>query len=251
MQWTIICLLVCLIYYYSTATYNYWKNKGIPYLKPLPLFGNSMKTITLVQPLEEGLKELYFRLNPHPFGGYYDLRTPLLLVRDPELLKHIMVKDYNYFQERGLEFNDELEPLTGNLMTVGGERWRHLRTKLSPAFTSTKLKHMFELTTQVTENLKLFLNDRIREDGHIQECRSLMAKFTTDVIGSCFFEVTKFFLELTEKTLEYREKNNIIRKDLMELLKQLKNKGSIITELDEIDELESSSVINEHKKGQN
>jgi cytochrome P450 family 6 len=40
-------------------------------------------------------------------------------------------------------------------------------------------------------------------------------------------DVEKFFLKVVSDTVEYREKNNIFRKDFMHLLIQLKNRGSV------------------------
>lgn len=40
-------------------------------------------------------------------------------------------------------------------------------------------------------------------------------------------DVEQFFISLTEKTLELREKNNIVRKDFFQLLVQLRNTGTV------------------------
>lgn len=43
----------------------------------------------------------------------------------------------------------------------------------------------------------------------------------------CEPEVEKFLLEITKQNLEYREKNNISRKDIFQLLIQLRNTGTV------------------------
>lgn len=40
-------------------------------------------------------------------------------------------------------------------------------------------------------------------------------------------EARKFFIDLATETVEYREKNNIVRKDFMQLLLQLRNSGKV------------------------
>lgn len=40
-------------------------------------------------------------------------------------------------------------------------------------------------------------------------------------------EATKYFVGLISDTFEYREKNNVIRKDFMQLLMQLRNAGKV------------------------
>jgi cytochrome P450 len=69
-----------------------------------------------------------------------------LLIRDPELVKNILVKDFQSFMDRIFSFEDTFDPLFGNnLAVLKGQLWRHLRTNLTPVFTSRKMKMMFNL----------------------------------------------------------------------------------------------------------
>lgn len=54
------------------------------------------------------------------------------------------MKDFNYFCNSGLYIDEKREPLSGYLFRLSGDRWRYMRSKLSPAFTIGKLKMMFE-----------------------------------------------------------------------------------------------------------
>lgn len=60
--------------------------------------------------------------------------------------------------------------------------------KLSPIFTSGKLKEMFPLIVESAGNLEKYLDEVIKKNEMV-ECRDLAAKFTTDVIGSCAFGI--------------------------------------------------------------
>lgn len=53
-------------------------------------------------------------------------------------------------------------------------------------------------------------------------------------------QVSDFFMNVVKDTVEYREKNNIDRKDFMQLLIQLKNKGRLVD-----DENMNNANINE------
>lgn len=81
-----------------------------------------------------------------------------------------------------------MEPLSAHLFNLEAERWRPLRTRLSPVFTSGKLKEMFPLILECSKHLGQYLDKLVAKDEPI-ECRELTAKYTTDVIGSCAFGI--------------------------------------------------------------
>jgi cytochrome P450 family 6 len=45
--------------------------------------------------------------------GFYNLTQPVYVVLDPKVVKQILVKDFNYFVNRGVYVNEENEPLSG------------------------------------------------------------------------------------------------------------------------------------------
>jgi cytochrome P450 family 9 len=78
--------------------------------------------------------------------GIFSFDKPSLLIRDVELVKNILVKDFQNFMDRTFSFDDKFDPVIGkNIASLKGQLWRHLRTNLSPVFTSRKMKMMFYL----------------------------------------------------------------------------------------------------------
>lgn len=47
-------------------------------------------------------------------SGFYNFAQPVFLIMDEELVKSILIKDFNNFVNRGLYCNEEGEPLSGN-----------------------------------------------------------------------------------------------------------------------------------------
>jgi cytochrome P450 len=102
-------------------------------------------------------------------------------VSDPDLVNTILIKEFSNFHDRGFKVDPEVNPLEGHLFLINGEPWRALRNKLSPTFTSGKLKKMYPLMTDCGDHLIKGIDNRSKA-GDV-ELVDLLGCFTTDVIG--------------------------------------------------------------------
>lgn len=59
------------------------------------------------------LKNKYFESKGLPYYGLSFFLTPILLIRDPSLIKEVLVKNFSIFHDRGFHFNTDKEPLMG------------------------------------------------------------------------------------------------------------------------------------------
>jgi cytochrome P450 family 6 len=115
-------------------------------VKPTPLVGNLKDCVLLKTTIGEQLQRIYNEHSDKPYVGIFTFDKPSLLIRDPELVKNILVKDFQTFMDHIISFDEKFDPLFGNsLPALKGQRWRHLRTKLTPVFTSRKIKMMYFL----------------------------------------------------------------------------------------------------------
>ena len=87
----------------------------------------------------------YNEFSDHRFFGSYAFHRYFLIIRDPDLIKCVLTKNFPDFHDRGFYFNEEVDPLAAHLFFLPGERWKNLRAKLSPTFTSGKMKQMFSI----------------------------------------------------------------------------------------------------------
>lgn len=128
---TLIGVLIISVYSYINHIYSYWKRKNIAYLEPVFPFGNFKKNILQKISIGELTEELYNSSN-EPVVGFYAALRPSLLIRDPQIIRNVLITNFSSFYHRGLYSNEKIDPLTGNLLFLNGEKWRNLRTKLSP-----------------------------------------------------------------------------------------------------------------------
>lgn len=78
--------------------------------------------------------------------------------RDPEVIKQLTAKDFGYFEDHRLFIDSDSDKLFGNsLVMMSGNRWRDMRATLSPAFTGSKMRQMFELVSESAENMATYL----------------------------------------------------------------------------------------------
>ncbi|XP_052870418.1 probable cytochrome P450 6a17, partial [Anopheles cruzii] len=167
--------------YYIIRKQSYWKDRGVPYLEPLFLYGIFKGVGSKVHVLS-ALQDVYnARKTSHPFVGTYMFTVPVAIVTDLELLKNIFVKDFHYFHDRGGYYNKKHDPLTAHLFNLEGQEWRSLRNKLSPTFTSGKMKMMFPTMVAVGRQFGEHLQEVVAADeGSVLNLLDLVARFTTD-----------------------------------------------------------------------
>nr|CAD7194523.1 unnamed protein product [Timema douglasi] len=178
--------VVVFLYWYLTSTFSYWEKRSVPFVKPLPVFGNVADYIFLRNTSPESYAKIYKKLEGHQFGGFYSGSTPNLILRDPVIIKQILMKDFNHFIDRNLSFVEKISPLACHLFSLTGSRWRKLRVKLTPSFTSGKMRMMLPAIVECSQELVSFLGESA-DDNNIIEIRNIASNFTTDVIGSCGF----------------------------------------------------------------
>ncbi|XP_033209032.1 probable cytochrome P450 6a14 [Belonocnema kinseyi] len=174
--------------YLKFVIFNYWKRKGIPHEVPIIPVGNILPVTLGKQCTGELIQESYERFKSNPLHGMYMFHIPHLVINDPDLIRLILIKNFAHFCDRGLYFNNDVDPLSGHLFFMPGDEWKHLRSKLSPTFTSGKMKQMFPLVVKVTEDLKKALGASIGKSSTV-EVKDLLSRYTTDMIASIAFGV--------------------------------------------------------------
>ncbi|ETN66430.1 cytochrome P450 [Anopheles darlingi] len=177
-----------LLYYFSLRRFQYWRDRGIPQLDgSLPI--GSMKGIGRELSMNDLLDRVYYRFQKQsPVAGLYFLINPVLLILDLDVVKQVLVKDFNSFHDRGMYVNERDDPMSGHLFSIGGERWRYLRNKLSPTFTSGKIKQMFGTIQEIGDEIQATV-EGCMDRGEPLDMKQLCQWFTCDVVGSCAFGI--------------------------------------------------------------
>nr|XP_021196066.2 cytochrome P450 6B6-like [Helicoverpa armigera]XP_049699591.1 cytochrome P450 6B6-like [Helicoverpa armigera]WRX05921.1 CYP6AB38 [Helicoverpa armigera] len=183
----IVVILLISLYFYGTRNFKYWEVRGIKHDKPIPLFGNNWLGFTFRASMTQVANDLYWKYPNERVVGFFRSSKPELIIRDPEIAKRLLISDFAHFFERGFTPHKSVfEPLMQNLFFAEGDLWKLLRQRMTPAFTSGKLKAMFPLIVERAEKLKSRALAAAAH-GKSLDARDLMARYTTDFIGACGF----------------------------------------------------------------
>ncbi|XP_055304014.1 uncharacterized protein LOC129569305 [Sitodiplosis mosellana] len=274
---SLLAILIVTAYLYVKSAFDHWRRKGVPFKEPVFPFGNFANSFLQKKQFGEVVADLYNGTS-EPYLGIYAGFQPGLLVRDPKLIKDICIKNFHSFDQRVFQVNVEADPMADNLLLQNGEKWKRMRTQFTPAFSSGKLKGMFDTIVACGNSLDKHIG-KFADTNKAVEIRDVFARFATNVIASVAFgididcienpenefrkygqkifkpslrnilraninvimpkvskwlglrfvdkEIGDFMIETVRQNLEYREKNNVTRKDFFQLLMQLRNTGKV------------------------
>ncbi|NP_001166010.1 cytochrome P450 9AG4 [Nasonia vitripennis] len=178
------------IYYYFKNNLDYFKNRDIPYYPAWPLLGNMATPFFRRKHISDLVRDMY-NYNPDAkYIGGFDFVRPVIVLRDLELIKSVAIKNFDSFPDHKSFVDDSLDPLFGgNLFNIAGDRWKEARNLLSPAFTSSKMKGMFELIAQCAENFVKYLEERPASENKMIATKDLFTRYTNDAIATCAFGI--------------------------------------------------------------
>ncbi|XP_063618744.1 uncharacterized protein LOC134791626 [Cydia splendana] len=186
-----IAAAIAVIYLYCRQIYSKFSKYGVKNMKPVPLFGNSSAMILRTKCFCEILDELYNKFPEERFVGFFEFLRPMTVIRDIELIKKVTVKDFEYFLDHRSFVSEEADPFFGrNLISLRGQEWKDMRSTLSPAFTSSKMKLMLPFMVEVGNQMVVSLDRQLKESkkGYIDiETKDLSTYYANDVIASCAF----------------------------------------------------------------
>lgn len=190
----IVVLLVSILtitYGYFKYSFGYWASRGVPCDEPSIPYGH-VKGVGKKYHNYEIIKKMYdkYKRTGAKVCGLYLFARPVAILLDIELVKNILIKDFNNFADRNVYSNEADDPVSAHLFSLEGEKWKKLRAKLTPAFSSSKMKCMFPTVVEVAERFRNCLLDAaVHHDTNELEIREWCARFTTDVIGTCAFGI--------------------------------------------------------------
>ncbi|RUS75653.1 hypothetical protein EGW08_016579 [Elysia chlorotica] len=189
LTWLLLGLALLLVLAFLVTRYSAWsvrhvfRDLGIETPPSSVFFGHFL----------EGMKYGIFDVQTHQYKmfkdkkvyGVYEFKTPMIVVRDLDLIKDVCVKHFNNFVDRRVLLNME-PPFHQTLLAILGDHWKKVRSAVSPTFSSGRLKKMCRHIERNAKSLQLVLDAR-QESGEEVELKEMMSRLTMDTIAGTGF----------------------------------------------------------------
>ena len=138
MEWQKRSFILCASGYFPFGGKGYWK-----------MLTGRMAFITCTDHIYKDYPNDKIVGTYGPFGGTQ------LVVRDLELAKNILIKDFDHFVDRRkVDISRKSNKyFLDMLLVMEGEKWKTMRNILSPVFTSGKLRNMMPIIHKVKNSI--------------------------------------------------------------------------------------------------
>lgn len=202
-----VSLVVCALtaaYLYLRRNFDFWKNQNVPYDKPLPFFGSRIRQFFFLCHEGEDTDRVYQTFYDSPYAGMFESDEPVLVVKDPRLVKEFYVNELALPFKRRIH-EDEHNAFTQSIPFVSGPRWKFIRTRMTRGFTTARMKTAF---LQFQRNADALRDALLKRDGAAVEVADVSNCFAIDNMASWVFGVHVKSFALPDN--EFRRQMNLI-----------------------------------------
>ncbi len=169
---------------------NFWKKYGVRQIDTSAAAG-PLDIILGRKSMSDCDDYAYSQLGPcEKYCGILENGLPMLLVKDMEVLKGILIKDFDHFVDRRQFFTKQDGTLSEMMPALQGEAWKGVRTSVSPAFTTGKIRKIMDFFNSVgIEWVAEFTRKaKSSSDGSVAiDVLRSVNQYTVEVISSSVF----------------------------------------------------------------
>ncbi|XP_011864116.1 PREDICTED: cytochrome P450 9e2-like isoform X1 [Vollenhovia emeryi] len=182
-----IVIGILAVVHYLFRNFNFFKRQHVIHIPSMPILGSLASLLLCQSSFVELSRSIYNFNRDATYIGFYAMTRPMLMLRDPKLIKEVAVKNFDKFPTSPvfLNFNDYV--FTRNLFALQDtKRWRNLRNLLSPFFSSAKMKALFTLMSECAVVFTELIST-LPEKGSDMNMSTMFDRYTNDVIALCCY----------------------------------------------------------------
>jgi len=185
---SLLFFITALIYWLGVSEFALISQVPLPGPKPWPYFGNLLEVARF-----GGLHRAFVEYGKK-YGKVYKMymgRSPIITVANTEIMKHILVKDFDKFQNRPDVMRGNA-PLDKGLFDARDEAWRKVRSILTPTFSALKLKELVPLIDDAVDILLEKLATFAAKNGKFAKKQETgVNSISGKLCGTCMKQLSK------------------------------------------------------------
>jgi len=191
----LVVTLFLAFYWWIAKNFGKWERLGFPCISGSFPWGSHKAIITQSKHLNVIMKEDYDRFKDKDLFGTYILGKPILNINNVDMVRDILVKNFNNFVNRDddklvklMDGGDMDQLWMKQLTSLTGDAWKDVRATFSPIFTSGKMRSMYKFMLEIGSRLTDELGDKAEADTDF-ELKDVFGKFSLDTLASCAFGI--------------------------------------------------------------
>ncbi|CAB0034032.1 unnamed protein product [Trichogramma brassicae] len=161
----VLIFVLTWVYWYLTRIHNYWAKQNVPTVPGcVPGFGHMLPSLLMRETLKDLADRAYRGFADSSVVGFYFMRKPMIVLPDPNLVKHVLQSDFASFRN-GRKINEKADPLMAKnpFFIHDLEAWRNSRARIVSHLSGKKLSHLIVIAQNVCAKMMNFIERRLGE----------------------------------------------------------------------------------------
>lgn len=191
-----LLVVLLVLYVFVIRTWSYFTDRNVKFERGIPALGTLASVVLGRASIVDEIAKVYNKYPNDRYVGMFEIGgKPSVMIRDPEIIKAISIKDFDSFVNHNLQVDRDADPLMGRvLFSAKDQKWRDMRSILSPLFTGSKMRMMTSLMAESIEDCTSYLHQELIEKsasgGALEyNMMDILSACANDVIGSCAFGI--------------------------------------------------------------
>lgn len=181
--------LLAVLYQCILRHWSYFSDRNVKFVRGIPLLGSSYKSIIGIEPAAISYRRLYERFPCVKFIGIYDFGgRPSFLIRNPDVVKQLLVTDAHHFANQHIKFDNECDLFAYNLFGENATKLNDVEMSVNSIFGGNR---MHDLHTLIVNSSKKFIEILKETDktAKMFDSRDLFSRYANDVIANAAFGI--------------------------------------------------------------
>ncbi|XP_055845283.1 probable cytochrome P450 28d1 [Episyrphus balteatus] len=167
--------------------FGHWRKRGVTEITPIPFYGSFPSMVTKKRAVIYDQDDIYRKYHQdEDFVGVYSIRSPELMVLNPEFVHKVFVTDFKSFQvnEMSTWINVKKERFfSHNPFSLKGDAWKERRQEITFALTLNKIKSAYPVAQETSTGLIKYMKDKYRSTTAKEvNASELSLRYTSEVV---------------------------------------------------------------------